>query len=133
MDLTHGPARKAFSNYGFRQRERYDPMRKPGHRGATPIIDEHDGLEYVEVINYFMLKVRAPIGCQDVKYRLRKLDQGNVLSARHRFPPHKCIHTFGLDEELRCRDTILFNDSDTKSSFFRDHPINQGTYLLDLF
>ena len=52
------PARPAMSSYGFMRNVPYDPRRCRSHIGAPFSIDDDDGQKYVEVIEYFILKVK---------------------------------------------------------------------------
>ena len=51
----------SFSSYGFLRYEPYQPQIVEGHRSAEPILDPLDGELYLDVIDYFVLKVGSTL------------------------------------------------------------------------
>ena len=56
LNKGKGPSRRAQSSYGFLRREPYQHLVCNAHSRATPKRDTLDGEQYVDVINYFMIK-----------------------------------------------------------------------------
>jgi hypothetical protein len=67
LNLEQGPERTAISSYGFLRIEPYQPSveGREGHLEATPTTDPFDGLPYVKVIDYFMLRVGRILSKQE--------------------------------------------------------------------
>lgn len=57
LDKANGPKRLIQSSYGFLRREPHSPSTIKGHSYAHPYRDPHNDDWYVDVINYFLLKV----------------------------------------------------------------------------
>lgn len=59
LNKANGPKRLIQSSYGFLRREPHEPKVYTGHKHARSYQDPENEDWYVEVINYFLLKVSS--------------------------------------------------------------------------
>jgi hypothetical protein len=58
FDKEDGLERVSLSSYGFRLQDEYNPEAIPEHRKVKPKVDSNDGVQYVDVIDWVIKKVR---------------------------------------------------------------------------
>jgi hypothetical protein len=73
FDKEDGLERVSLSSYGFRLQDEFNPEAIPEHRKVKPKVDNNDGVQYVDVIDWVIKKVRRfevlKLSCRGVGWR----------------------------------------------------------------